>query len=321
MNQNTWNDFSLIFLSTFVEAIPFLLIGAFVASLLELYVSENTIRKILPKNIFLQIFAISFTGFIFPVCECAIIPITRKLIQKQVPVPVALTFMMTVPIINPISLAATYFAFPQHPQIVIYRIIFGLAVSWLGSIFYLTTKSGAILAPTFVPCGCTTHEAGHATSCTHDHKQHLPKQTSALNRFLSLIRHTKNEFFDVGVYLIFGSAISAFIQVILPDSALSIIQKHESISLVSLQLLGYILSLCSHADAFVAAGFINHFSIYAIMGFLITSPLLDIKNTIVLYGSFQKKFTNLFILRIFILIFIVITIYYYTGKYLPGFSL
>lgn len=39
-----------IFLSIVIEAIPFILLGVFISSLIQIYVSEDTIQRFLPKN-------------------------------------------------------------------------------------------------------------------------------------------------------------------------------------------------------------------------------------------------------------------------------
>jgi uncharacterized membrane protein YraQ (UPF0718 family) len=79
-------------------------------------------------------------------------------------------------------------------------------------------------------------------------------------------------------------------------------------SILFMQILGYLLSICSHADAFVAASFMGRFSLYPVLAFLILSPLIDIKNTIVLAGNFKPRFTLTIICLVFILVFLIITI-------------
>jgi len=67
--------------------------------------------------------------------------------------------------------------------------------------------------------------------------------------------------------------------------------------------LAYVLSLCSEADAFVAASFTNMFSPSAILGFLVFGPILDFKNTLVMFGSFKWKFVLTFMLLVTIVVY------------------
>lgn len=68
---------------------------------------------------------------VFPICECAVIPVARTLIRKGIPVSTAVMFMLAVPIINPAAPAATYFAFARTPEIMTskgdYTIVDGMA--------------------------------------------------------------------------------------------------------------------------------------------------------------------------------------------------
>ena len=51
---------------------------------------------------------------------------------------------------------------------------------------------------------------------------------------------------------------------------------------------GYVLSICSSADAFIAASFGQVFSVKALLAFLVFGPMLDMKNTLMLFAYFQK---------------------------------
>ena len=114
------------YLGIIVEALPFLLIGAVLSALIQIYVSDDLIKKVIPKNSIIGYFIAAISGVLFPVCECAIVPITRSLIKKGLPVGVGITFMLAVPIVNPIVIMSTYYAFPSDISIVIYRTIGGI---------------------------------------------------------------------------------------------------------------------------------------------------------------------------------------------------
>ena len=120
-----------IFLSVILEAIPFILLGVFVSAIIQSFVSENTIRKLLPRNAYLAVIPAAFLGIIFPICECAIIPVVRRLIKKGMPSHVGVVFMLSAPIINPVVYASTYFAFKSTPYIANARMLVGLISSIL----------------------------------------------------------------------------------------------------------------------------------------------------------------------------------------------
>ncbi len=108
MDINFLVTFKITFLSVLFEAIPFILFGSFISSLINEFVTEEHINNFIPNNKFFAVIGASFAGLLFPVCECAIVPIMRRLLQKGMPIFVAIPFMVSVPIINPVVLFSTY---------------------------------------------------------------------------------------------------------------------------------------------------------------------------------------------------------------------
>jgi uncharacterized protein len=302
------SDFRIVFLSIVIEALPFLLIGALVAAIIELFVSEKLIKRILPQNKILAMISVSFIGLIFPICECAIIPITRKLIKKGVPISVAIMFMLIVPIINPISITSTFFAFYGRPEYVLYRIVIGFIVAFIVSLSFFKQEKDMVLKETDSTVNDSPEVNSNCEICQLDHSHKEHHKNNLMDKLIQIIKHTKSELISVGAFLIIGALVSSVIQVIIPDSFIEIINKTEVVSILSLQGLAYSISLCSHADAFVGASLINDFSLYPILAFLITSPLIDLKNTIVLFGSFKKKFSRKLIILVFVVIFVIVYI-------------
>lgn len=77
--SNKLQDFVTISLSIFIEAFPFLVLGSLLASIVNTYIPTHTFEKILPKLGWLRRGAISLLGFLFPVCECGNVPLSRAL--------------------------------------------------------------------------------------------------------------------------------------------------------------------------------------------------------------------------------------------------
>ena len=76
-------DFILIFTSILYEALPFIVLGAIISGILEELVPQTFIAKLVPKNRLLAIAMGGFLGLVFPMCECGIIPIMRRLLTRQ----------------------------------------------------------------------------------------------------------------------------------------------------------------------------------------------------------------------------------------------
>ena len=118
-------QFAIIFLSILLEALPFVLIGTIVSSLIEIFVSREWLTEHLPKRSWFAFLVAGLAGIIFPICECAIVPVMRRLVKKGMPVGVAVTFMLATPTINPVVLLSTRFAFLNNFYFPLLRGVFG----------------------------------------------------------------------------------------------------------------------------------------------------------------------------------------------------
>ena len=105
-----------------MEAAPFLLLGSLVGAVIEVFVSEKTLLRLIPRNAVGQVALGVFAGIFLPSCECGIVPIARRLLLKNVPPRTAIPYMMTAPVVNPVVIASTLFAFQGDIRIVILRL-------------------------------------------------------------------------------------------------------------------------------------------------------------------------------------------------------
>ncbi|MFD0714530.1 permease [Paenibacillus sp. GCM10027626] len=276
--------FKTVLLGILLETLPFLLLGVIVSSFMHLFISESFIRKYTPRHPLLGIPFACILGFLFPICECGLIPIVRRLITKGMPLYVGIVFIVVGPIVNPVVLAATYVAFRNRSEMIYSRMGLALVVGvLLGCIVYLFMK-GNPLKP------APQHEVLH----NHHHS------AQSQNKFLAMIDHAGNEFFDMGKYVMLGSILTAAIQSFLPRSSLLELGQSEWSSVLFMMGFAYILSLCSTSDAFVASSFATLFSSSSILAFLVFGPMLDFKSTLMLFAVFKKKFVILLSLLIFI---------------------
>ena len=118
-----------------------------------------------------------------------------------------------------------------------------------------------------------------------------------------MLSHTNAELKSVGMYLIFGAIIAAGVQMLVPTAVLKSVGGGRIISILVMMLMAFVLSLCSEADAFIASTFLVQFSGASVLAFLITGPMIDIKNTFMMLGSFKKKFAARLILTILLVCF------------------
>jgi uncharacterized membrane protein YraQ (UPF0718 family) len=296
-------SFKTMFISIILEAFPFILLGVFLSSILQIFVSDQTISKMIPKNPILGILFACLIGIIFPVCECGMIPVVRRLILKGMPIYVAVVFILTGPILNPIVYFATYTAFRTRPEIVYTRMGLAFAVAFIIGLFiYRFVKHNPLRqnVPDHMSEHDHTHDHTHVHATEHKHFNVIDPHDhshdhsdSHGNKFFATLGHASDEFFEMGKYLMFGSMVTAFIQTFMARESLVSIGHGPLSSHLFMMGFAYILSLCSTSDAFVASSFVNTFTAGSLLTFLVFGPMLDLKGTLMLLSVFKTRFVLL----------------------------
>ena len=299
-----------VFTGIVLQAVPFMLLGALLSSALYAFVPDRLLIKIFPKKYGIGFLTALFAGVLFPVCECAAVPLMRSLIKKGVAMPIAVTFMLASPIVNPISIVSTLYAFPQQPSVAFYRLCFGLLIACaigLLLLFYPEEKylkedfdrEPAAQPHTF---GGTTAAFRLATGRSAQNSRSEPQSDnfdataaeSKVHRLqakvYALLMHTCSEFFTTGPFLILGAFITALIRAAVPQELFSITSGSAAGSLLVMMLFAFVFSACSTSDAFIARSFLNRFPSGSILGFLVYGPMMDIKNLFMLLSLFKKRF-------------------------------
>jgi uncharacterized membrane protein YraQ (UPF0718 family) len=326
-------SFTTIFLSIILEAIPFIIIGVFISSLIQVFISEETIAKIIPKNKVVGIFIAGIVGIVFPVCDCAIVPIVRRLLKKGMPMYIGVTFMLSVPIINPVVLVSTYYAFLNSSHMVLLRggigafsaMLIGFIVSKLEPAenvkinrrvtrqnlcnrwIYTLNKSNKKLQSHYYSVDETydRYDDDAQCSCGRNHKRRPGEKVTFTGSMVEILDHTSAELKDVGKFVIAGAFLSSLMQVALPRKYMLTIGNNSVTSILVMIALAFLLSVCSETDAFIARTFVGQFTSGSIMAFLIFGPMVDIKNTLMMTQAFKPKFIIKLIALIFIICFTI----------------
>lgn len=297
------NNFAITFISIFLEAIPFVMVGVIISSIIQIFVSEELLAGIIPKNKLVGILIASSMGIIFPVCECAIIPVTRRLIKKGLPLYLGITFMLAAPIVNPVTLISTYYAFSQKPEFVILRGVLGLSTAIIvGFLISFLIKENQLKEEkhNHGECSCC-HCVEHIHSYEGKPESRFKKIFSKISE---IIEHINIELFDVGKFLIFGAFLSAIMQTAVPRNYIMPVGNSHLVSIIVMMILAFVLSICSEADAFIARGFLGSFTNGSILAFLIFGPIFDIKQTLMMTGAFRRSFVIKLMVLVCIIVFI-----------------
>ncbi|MFD0616113.1 permease [Paenibacillus sp. GCM10027629] len=271
-------SFKTLFISILLEAIPFILLGVLLSALIQSFVSEQMIRRWTPSNPVLGILFACLLGIVFPMCECGMIPVVRRLISKGMPVYIGVVFILTGPIINPIVFAATFMAFRNHPAMAYSRMGLAFVVAAIiGALLYRFVKDSPLRNNRSQLYG---HDSGEGHQHEHEHQ----------GKLTTFLVHASDEFFEMGKYLVLGSLLTALIQTFIQRETLVDLGQGPLTSHLFMMGFAYVLSICSTSDAFVASSFQATFTSSSLLTFLVFGPMLDFKSTLMLLSVFKTKF-------------------------------
>jgi uncharacterized protein len=313
-----------IFLSLLVEALPFLLFGVVLSGLLLLFVDERKLIAVLPKHPFLGALAGCFIGFMFPVCECGNVPVARRLLMQGVSVPVAISFLLAAPTINPVVIWSTWTAFRDQPEIVILRVVFSLLIAvTLGLIFSVQENLKPFLQPAVV---YTSSRVKHSFVSSAPLKQEdsglallqsgtfwlgdktdgsepsltdvaalqarlerSPRQQPWIDRLPLFLETIIQELRELGAVLVLGSAIAALLQTYVPRETILSLGQGPIISIVVMMTLAATVSICSTVDSFFALSFASAFTSGSLLAFLVFGPMIDLKALGLMWSIFRTR--------------------------------
>ncbi|MCY0892240.1 MAG: permease [Acidibacillus sp.] len=259
-----------LFQSIVWEAFPFILLGAMLSSIIETWVGSNHLSALLSDSLSGRMTA-SIMGLVVPVCDCGTIPVARSLRRKGVGESVAFTFALGTPTINLVALISTFIAFHQQWSWVLLRAGAALIIAIVTGIAVHFREEGLL-------------EKWNAVHPNHDHQD-----VKGLSKWRHATDHSIEELFAVGPFFVISALFAAIAQGLWPMHAVTTFTQHSVWSIVLLMILGSAFSLCSEADAFVAASLTTIFSPGAVMAFLLAGQMIDVRNLMLMPQVFSKK--------------------------------
>lgn len=270
-----------------LEAIPFVLLWVIASSLLHVYMSPDRLAKYFPKNKFLGLLWWITLGLLFPVCECGNIPVARRLIAKKITPSVAITFLLSAPVFNPLTLYVTYIAFQNNIEMLYLRVALTLFIAvFTGYVFSFVWSQDEILQASFSQSIQREREEILTTSFSPMSQK---KNGAPLGKFVYFIDTLMNEFLAMMSLLAFWALISSFVQVLIPRSVITSLGRGPISSIFAMMTLAFTISICSNVDAFFALSYANHFTFASILAFLVFGPMIDIKTLFMMKSIFKTK--------------------------------
>jgi hypothetical protein len=284
-------DFSYAFLSVLLEGVPFILFGTLLSGVIDQFLPSRVMTRLLPRSAFLGICLSGGLGIIFPMCECGIVPVIRRLIAKGLPVSNAIAYMLAAPIVNPIVAVSTYAAFRGQgaEEFTVLRLGLGYFVAVLVGFAVLNLPLASVLKKNIL--------AG-LEHPPHEH-DHAPAPFG--KRLVGAMNAGVRDFLDVMVYFILGVAVASVFGTAVNQEIFLPLALNDWLAVPSMMTLAGVLSLCSSSDAFIAATFVA-FPAVAKLAFLVFGPMMDLKLLFIYSAVFTKRFVVGLAVGLFILI-------------------
>jgi uncharacterized membrane protein YraQ (UPF0718 family) len=278
------------------------MVGTLLSGLIAAFLDSRLLDKVLPKSRVLATIIAGFLGLVFPVCECAVVPVIRRLVQKGLPISCAVTYMLSAPIMNPIVAVSTLTAFKEFQKVhgwgdlgnatmTISRLSLGYLVAVIVGLIVLRFRPAQVLR---------TKIANSINAPVADDA--APAPVKSFNaKLVHAMRTAMSDFLDTAMYFTIGVIITSVFNTQVNQAILSTVAGNEWLALPSIMGLAMVLSLCSTSDAFIAAPMAS-FSMAAKLAFLVFGPMMDIKLLFMYSAVFKRRVVMALLIGLFILI-------------------
>src|SRR6201993_4354837 len=308
----SWQNFWFSFLALAFEGLPFVLVGSLISGLIAAFVPSRMITRFLPKNPFLATLVSGLLGLIFPVCECGVVPVVRRLLDKGLPLYCGLTYMLASPIVNPLVAISTYAAFrAQQPGLnTVVRLVSGYLVAVVVGLVVSPLDPARLLGGQAIPTRTGRRRTTLSIAAMPDAPD-ASRGVSIRQRLIGAVQLASDDFIDTAIYFMIGAAVAPVFNTAVDQRIILPLASSPILSVVAMMLIAGVLALCSTSDAFIAATFTS-FPIPARMAFLIFGPMFDFK-LLFLYSALLKKRT---VLALGIGLFIIVGVL--CVAFLPG---
>ncbi|MBV7696109.1 permease [Streptomyces sp. TRM70350] len=258
-------SWTTVFVAVVVQALPFLVLGVLLSAAVAVLVPASVFARALPTRPAAAVPVAGLAGAVVPGCECASVPVAGALMRRGVTPAAALAFLLAAPAINPIVLTATAVAFPGQPEMVLARFVASLAVACAMGWLWQRLGRADWLRPPARPSS-----VGQGRGAV----------------FWGSVRH---DVMHAGGFLVIGAMAAATLKAVVPEQWLRAAADNPVVAVLALAVLAVLLSICSEADAFVAAS-LTQFSPTARLAFLVVGPVVDLKLFAMQAGTFGRGF-------------------------------
>jgi len=259
-------------LSVLIESLPFIVLGITLSVVVQIWIPQSWLFRILPSNTVARRFVISLLGMFLPVCECGNVPLARGLVSRGYSVSDSMVFLLAAPIINPVTIITTHQAFGFDDGILVARIIGAILIAnVLGWVFSLHPNPESLLTTRFAAQCAAPPSAVPASKLERSAEMFLRESTVLMPA------------------LIVGSLVAGAIQVLVQRETLVALGNDPLLSVLAMMLLAFVISICANVDSFFILPFADTFLPGSILAFLLLGPIVDIKMLALLRTTYRSS--------------------------------
>jgi uncharacterized membrane protein YraQ (UPF0718 family) len=272
-----------VFSAMFVQALPFLVLGVVISAVIAAFVPPDALRRLLDRPARVSLPMATAGGVVLPGCECSAVPVADRMRRAGVPFSSALAFAMASPALNPVVMVATATAFPGQPQVVLARFVASATV--------VLTTAAVIHRRRVEPSAPRDLGAAAATAIDAP-----PRPASRWRVFVDAVEH---DLLHTAGYLVIGAALAATLRVFVPSTWLDSLAGTLVTAVIALAILAVVMSICSEADAFVAAS-LAAFPMSARLAFMVVGPAVDLRLVTLYRAGFGAAVTRVLVPTAFV---------------------
>ncbi|HEQ3568213.1 organoarsenical efflux permease ArsP [Campylobacter jejuni] len=296
---NTFKEFLYLFteLSVLFIAISFL-----VSIINQKY--EGIFKKQLTGDKISSYFKAIFLGALTPFCSCSTIPLLRAFLEAKVKLSVALAYLFTSPLINPIIFSMLFIAFGLKLSLT--YVVFLVFLIFIVSFVFSKFKEESFLK--HIP---KNTKSNIFTQTTHNPSNFIFKQKSCCANtqdkpknitinYKELFKESLKNYKKLLPYIVVAVFIGAFIHGFIPQEILQkYLNGNEILSIVLAAFLGIFLYLRVETIIPIGLALLQMgISQGVIMSFLIAGAGCSLPELILLKQMFKIKFLFLFVMII-----------------------
>jgi uncharacterized membrane protein YraQ (UPF0718 family) len=307
------------FASIIYEALPFIVIGVIIAGLLEEFVPQQAIARIMPRNKYLAIALGGVLGIVFPMCECGIIVVMKRLLRKGLPLSVCVCYMLAGPVINVVVMISTFVAFDfKDPNAYILGGPWGMVLLRVGLSFVVAFITALVVDVEYRKHGnMLLHPSVKQGLRLADEEITVARRTW-WQRIDHVTETALHDFVDIMAFLILGALLAVLGRAWLDNSRIKDdIPDLPALSILLMMSFAVLFCLCSEADAFVAANFPVYWPPASKLAFLVLGPMMDLKLFMMYTRVFRPKLIYTIIITVVVQVFVYSLVVHYVTAHVP----